>query len=147
MPIRIIAKNLSVEVCALLDDGSTLSLVDENLIKKLKLTKTRSNVSIKGIAGNNSLLFASHKVTLDLLSSDGHLTINNALIVQNLAQLLPIQLIPRELVDLCRDNYGVFVTSLNVKPSILIGQDNCNLIRVIESHTIFSTDLALSRCK
>ena len=147
VPIRIIAKNLSVEVCALLDDGPTLLLVDENLIKKLNLTKTRSNVSIKGIAGNNSLLFASHKVTLDLLSSDGHLTINNALIVQNLAQLLPIQLILRELVDLCRKNYGVFVTSLNVKPSILIGQDNCNLIRVLESRTIFSTDLAHSRCK
>ena len=147
MPVLVNYGNLTLRICAFLDGGSTITLIDKSLVEKLQLPQRRSNVTIKGISGNTSLLYTNFKVSLNILLDGERITIENALVVPNLTRSLPKQYISREIINLCFNKTGIQINTLNETPSILLGQDNCRLIRVRESRTVVGDNLAVSRCK
>ena len=113
----------SVHVSALLDDGSTASLIDKNLVGKLNLPKTRSNVSIKDIAGSTSLLYSNYKVVIQLLIKNERVQLNNV-IVNKLSTILPKKVISRGLADLCLSKTRIRINPSIENPQTLLGQDN-----------------------
>ena len=119
-------------------------MIDKNLVKKLNLPRTRSNVSIKDIAGSISLLYSNYKLVIQLLIKNERVQLNNVM-VNKLSTILPKKVISRGLADLCLSKTRIRIKPSIENPQILIGQDNCRLLRARESFLI-DNNLAISRC-
>lgn len=66
------------------------------------------------------------------------------LVVKNLC--LPIQYLPFELTEICKNESGVILKPYNVAPDILIGQDNINLILNRNFIQLKSLNMIVSQC-
>ena len=66
--VRVINSNKFKEVFALLDDGSTVTLVNERILNQLQIKTydTGVNVHLNGIGGDNVLAISNRKVNLKI---------------------------------------------------------------------------------
>ena len=49
VPIRVFGGRVNKKVYALLDEGSTVTLIKKNLVRELKLSRSKVNISLKGV--------------------------------------------------------------------------------------------------
>ena len=129
---------------ALLDEGSTATLINEKIVKDIGARCKRTDVIIKSIGGENSISICNKKVNFQIVSDTNVFPINNALVVKNLS--LPMQTINSNLLDFCAHKTAIHLKQLECPPDILLGQDQCNLIITREFRELVKNKLILSKC-
>ena len=90
-------------IFALLDEGTTVTLINSSIIKKIGTRSIKSDISLKGIGVNEEIVFSKEKVNLYLRYSESYFELHNVLVVlvvDNLA--LPLQVLTSELTKLCK---------------------------------------------
>ena len=130
-------------IYALLDEGSTVSIINSDIIKNLGIKSSKINVTLKGIGNVNSLMICSEKVDLQISTRDHKFLIKNVLVVKNLA--LTKQDVNSIITDYCFRKTGIKVIPFNSIPDMLIGQDNCDLIVSREIRRIDNDRFLVSR--
>ena len=138
-----IGSNSSKLIYALLDEGSTVTIINSDVIKEIGIKSSHTSVSLKGI-GDEILTMSNQKVILNVKASNTYFEIKNVLVVKNLG--LPYQSLSDNLTNLCYENTGIYVNPYKTFPKMLIGQDCIKLILTREFHQIVNTELILSRC-
>lgn len=144
MPVRVLGERGAANTFALLDDGSTITLIDSKLTRELGIEGSDMEISLKGISEEEKCFTKCQKVTVNIQTSFGSLTIEHAVTIPDLN--LPTQSLSEEIVKLVEKREGIVVESYkNARPRILIGQDNWHLIAPHEIVGIRNTGLAISR--
>ena len=131
-------------IYALLDEGSTVTLINSTVINEIKAKSSSVNVTLKGIGDGNMHMFAYKKVDLKIKSDSVFYHLQNVLVVDNLA--LPIQCISPKLSKICMKETGVHFEPYKEAPVMLIGQSHCKLILTREFHILNTMKLIMSRC-
>ncbi|XP_076385089.1 uncharacterized protein LOC143263989 [Megachile rotundata] len=137
----------TIDTFALLDEGSTVTLIDDRLARDLGVKGSRIDVSIKGIGEGEIRLENSKKVDFDVEGIFGTHRIRGAITVKNLK--FPTQSISRDIIARIHDA----AKDVEIRPyhgarvELLIGQDNWDLIVTRELREIIGTDLAVSRSR
>lgn len=127
----------------MLDDGSTITLISRNVARKLGIKGAQINLEIKGINDHEVVSAQCEKVTFYIGGDSAKYHVRNAVAVPDLS--LPSQTLTREMVRHIAKNQSVFVQPYaNVKPEILIGQDNWQLLTAFETRAVTGTGIALS---
>ena len=144
IPIEVIGTRSCNSIYALLDEGSSVSLINAKVIEKIGAKMMRVNVSLKGIGSAEAIAMASEKVNLQIKSHFLIFTIKNVLVVSDLA--LPVQRVHGGLVRLYCEKTGIDMRAYNTAPDMLFGQDNCDLIVTREFQVIIGKSLLISRC-
>lgn len=131
--INLHGPNGTISAVALLDDGSTVSLINSALTSRLGLRGLRDTMRVSGAWNNNELQCETELVRLQLSTSDGNQYELNARSVKELN-------LPKQNLCLVNCNNFAHLNNLkkylcieNVKPDLLIGQDNYNLIRPLDA--------------
>ncbi|XP_058793748.1 uncharacterized protein LOC131673775 [Phymastichus coffea] len=122
----------------------TAQIDNASVIKRLSAPKFKTNIYIKGIAGEKAVLKSNYKTNLHVKIESDLFAVNNLLVVNEIP--LSRQVIVKELADFCKQRTDVYVEPFNEIPLMLIGQDNCRLILTREVRTIMKDDLVVSRC-
>ena len=130
VPVTIHGPRSSVTTHALLDDGATVTLIAADLADEVGLHGERVTMRASG-AWDSELLCETEIIKCELSNSDGN---KFELRARKLKELnLPLQLFTSN-VNYC-ENISSYNNSIicdsNVKPKILIGQDNYDLIAPI----------------
>ena len=128
---------------ALLDEGSTVTIINYKVVNELGIKGAYNNVSLKGIV-EEILTMSNQKVTLKLRASNRIFELKNVLVVKNLG--LPNQSLSEKISNLCFESTGIRVDPYEASPEMLIGQDCIELILTREFHQLQNTGLILSRC-
>lgn len=143
LPLCIRGPHRSLNVFALLDEGSTITLIDKNFAKILGLRGSKLDIKLTGFQ-DEKLITNCEKVTFELTGSFGKHEVKNAIAADNLK--LPFQTISEQFLD----NLGEISKELKIRPyynahvKLLIGQDNSKLIATRELIEI-NDELAASR--
>ena len=131
---------------ALLDDGSTITLVNENLIRKLGIHGNKSKIFLKGINDEKAITTLCEQVNLEILVDDEIYKISKALATPKLS--LASQTLSKEIVRYIAKMQSVFLQPyFKARPEILIGQDNWQLLASTETRCIENTALAVSHTR
>ena len=59
LPVRAIGPATSVEIYALIDDGSTVSLLDAKIAVQIEVTGSRVQLMLRGINGEEAIAYRS----------------------------------------------------------------------------------------
>lgn len=131
IPVTLSGPSGDVSTYALLDDGSTVTLVDEDLAVKIGADGPTGELSIQAI-GETRLTANSRRVTLRLKGASGDCYDISARTINNL-HLSTQTVAARDIRD-CEHlrNLGGLVYT-NAEPRILIGQDQWNLLTATET--------------
>ncbi|XP_037873734.1 uncharacterized protein LOC119630005 [Bombyx mori] len=128
IPVQVQGPIGTVDTYALLDDGSTVTLIDEIIRKKTGITGSIDPLHIQAINNIKSTETRSRRVNLTLRSLNSRKEIIQARTVNDLQ--VTAQKIPKEQIDEyshLRDISDI-ITYENAKPGILIGQDNWHML-------------------
>ncbi|XP_037871629.1 uncharacterized protein LOC119629565 [Bombyx mori] len=128
IPVQVQGPIGTVDTYALLDDGSTVTLIDEIICKKTGITGSIDPLHIQAINNKNSTETRSRRVNLTLRGLNSRKEIIQARTVNDLQ--VTAQKIPKEQIDEyshLRDISDI-ITYENAKPGILIGQDNWHML-------------------
>lgn len=143
--MRVCGPKRAIDTFALLDEGSTVTLIDEGLARDVGVEGTQINLTLKGINEKEILMTNCTKVDLDVIGAFGKYKIFGAITARKLS--LPSQSISRDIAfhvnKSAKDAKILPYHEARVK--ILIGQDNWNLIVTREWREVEKTDLAISR--
>lgn len=130
VPVTIHGPRSSVATHALLDDGATVTLIAADLADKVGLHGERVTMRASG-AWDSELLCETEIIKCKISNSDGN---KFDLRARKLKELnLPLQLFTSN-VNYCENissNNNPIICDTNVKPKMLIGQDNYDLIAPI----------------
>ena len=129
-------------IYALLDEGSTATLVNSRIIKEIGVKSSKIDIAIKGVGSADACI--SEKVNLEISKPFLSFSLDNVLIINNLA--LPEQCVDSEIIELCTQRTGIRLNAYNQAPDLLIGQDHCKLIISHEFRVIQNNALYVSRC-
>ena len=88
VPIDIIGTHSTTSIYALLDEGSTVTIINSKIIEKIGAKCVRVNVSLKGVGSEEAIAMSSEKVNLRIKSGSSIFQIKNVLVVNDLA--LPV---------------------------------------------------------
>lgn len=135
VPIRVHGPQGLFSTYALLDDGATVSLISAKLANRVDLKGQKQTMCIRD-AWNCELMCETQSVNCKISNLNNNKTLElSAKIISELN--LPIQTLSnidlknyKHLSQFCNTNS---VTNINVKPEILIGQDNYHLIAPIKT--------------
>ncbi|XP_076660139.1 uncharacterized protein LOC143363448 [Halictus rubicundus] len=145
LPVRIWGPRRDVETYALLDEGSTITLIDQTLSREIGARGTRSNMFLKGLLTHEKLISNCERVQFGIQGDGGRYEIKQAITIRDLN--LPTQSISDETANHVEIMTKIKLKSyLNAPPRILIGQDNWPLIVTRELREIKNADYVLSRC-
>lgn len=144
IPLQVSGRGISEIVYALLDEGSTVSIIDKIIVKRLGLARERTSIKIKGFGPDNSIFAIQEKVSLRVANVAESFDIRDVLIVDDLG--LPECEVSKEMSDYCELKSGVKVPSFRARPKILLGQDNIHLTVNLETIILNRCGLVLSRC-
>lgn len=113
---------------ALLDDGATVSLISADLVDQLNLTGKSETLRLRGAWNSGEILCKSELIDLKLSNENSELFDLRA---RKISQLdLPVQKLTKIDINnydyLC--NIKKYLQNINVKPQLLIGQDNYHLM-------------------
>ncbi|XP_037297647.1 LOW QUALITY PROTEIN: uncharacterized protein LOC115453172 [Manduca sexta] len=129
-PVRIFGPRKAVDTFALLDDGSTVSLVDDDLAKSIGIDGPEEPLHICTYDGTTRNNAGSRRVSFKIRGQGENLRTQqiDAHTVNDLK--LATQKISREAVRDCRhlDEFVAHLDPREVRPRILIGQDNWHLL-------------------
>ena len=139
--VTIIGLPGSKQCFALLDEGSTISIINAKVVNDIGLRCSEVNIALKGIG--NASTFSSKKADLILNCESQSYNLKNVLVVKNLA--LPAQSVSLKLTNLCTLQTNVNVKPCNSAPDLLLGQDQISLIITRESREILKNSLFVSR--
>ncbi|XP_076660490.1 uncharacterized protein LOC143363843 [Halictus rubicundus] len=129
---------------ALLDEGSTVTLIDRKLTRQVGVRGPKVNLALKGINDRDAVVSSSEKVSVVLRGTLESHRIEHALAVQDLD--LPSQSLPDHLVKHVSDTDHVTLNAYkDAQPKLLLGQDNWPLIVTRELRNIKEHGLALSK--
>ncbi|XP_041978615.1 uncharacterized protein LOC121732727 [Aricia agestis] len=127
VPVRVTGSKSSADTFALLDDGSTVTLLDSNIARKIGAKGRIDPLEIETLAPKNLKSESSRRVTVQLRGS-GEAHEIEARTIDDL-KLSP-QVVQRETVWACdhlkdlEENFSY----REMQPTILIGQDNWHLL-------------------
>ena len=108
---------------ALLDEGSTVTILDSKIARDIGLKDLRISVNLKGITNQRAMKIAAEKTNLYLENSTGKHFINNVLVVDGLSLLS--QTLPSEITEICKYMMYIEINCYkNATPKILLEQDN-----------------------
>ncbi|XP_067613958.1 uncharacterized protein [Eurosta solidaginis] len=124
VPVTLMGPNSSVDVFAMVDEGSAVSSIEDNVAKRLGLKRRRQPLTLQWY-GENCTTEESSKVNLEIRGKNSASTYN----IRNVCTLrsldLPAQSFSKadfaHLEFLPLENYS------RVKPSLLLGLDNTSL--------------------
>lgn len=143
LPLRVVGKKCSLLIYALLDEGSTVSLINDSLVQKIGADTKSANITLRGIGECGAIAISNKKLSLRLEGDNFSYLIHNILSVKNLA--LPFQNLPDTLTKICENETGIFVKPYNAAPDLLIGQDNIDLIITRKFLKIERSNMILSQ--
>lgn len=144
VPITIHGPNAYTNTYALLDEGSTVTMIDSRIAYSIGIDGIKLRVNLKGIRDQTSVEIEAKKIDFRLRNSTGEYYIKNALSVEKLP--LPSQRLSINIIKVCRENFGIQIESyVKAVPMVLLGQDNCDLIVSKESLKINGYPFAISR--
>ena len=146
VPVKLIGTKSSITIYALLDDGSTVSIINSRIVKAIGFMTKMTNVSLKGIGDESAITIANEKVDLKIRYDCSDLVMENVLVVEKLS--LPEQEVPVKLSQFCKTETGIWVNPYKTSPDLLIGQSHTDLLimrdyREIKDYNI--TKLVISR--
>ncbi|KAL0879437.1 hypothetical protein ABMA27_003188 [Loxostege sticticalis] len=133
VPVNVHGPNGVISACALLDDGSTVSLISSQLAARAGLNGRAESLRVRGAWGDDALVCASTALTLDL-SAKGS---NNELLTINVRSVNNLDL-PVQNVSLTECQQYAHLSNVKIncsdlcKPEILLGQDNYHLLMPLE---------------
>lgn len=128
----------------MLDEGSTITLIDKDKAHSVGIRGTEFSLSLKGIGTNEIIKVASERVKFSLERNTGRVFLINGTAVEKLA--LPSQSLSNNIVESCRENLGIEISYyLKAVPKILLGQDNWEIIVTKQYGSIPNYPLAISR--
>lgn len=128
---------------ALLDEGSTSTLIDKKVANELGINITLAEVALRGVGSDNVIALSNEKTDLKVKCLSNIYTLKNVLIVPKLA--LPQLNLSRDITNKCVIETGIYVNPYEATPTILIGQDNYNLIITRDFREMKSDTLVVSR--
>lgn len=133
IPIRIHGPNGSVDASALLDDGSTTSLISAGLAERVGLFGRRETLHVTGAWTGNELVCDSVVMKVNLSGADNKV---HSIRIRSVEKLnLPtnyLSIVNCNAYKNLMDIKNKLCTS-NLKPEILIGQDNYHLLIPLET--------------
>lgn len=129
VPIKIHGPSGEVSTIAMLDDGSTVTLISAALAARVGLSGSKQSIRVCGAWQNNELVCESEMVNFDVSNRNGTMWSIHARSVSELN--LPTQSLSS--VDIA--NYGHISSEIKTqlcegqsRPEMLIGQDNYDLL-------------------
>lgn len=132
----------------MLDDGSTITLVDRKLMRELGIRGRRVDLRLAGVNKDSAeTIKGCEKVNFRIKGTFREEVVFGAVTVENLSQRLASQSVSRGLID----GLGEISARARIEPyyraqvKILIGQDNLKLLAVSEMDRAAGRSLALSR--
>ncbi|XP_076279059.1 uncharacterized protein LOC143208473 [Lasioglossum baleicum] len=144
LPVRVSGPTSKRDTYALLDEGSTITLIDKKLTRSIGGKGPKINLALKGVNDRELVVSSSEKINVTVQGAFDSYDINHALTVQNLN--LPHQSLPECLVKLVSETEHINLEAYEkVRPQILLGQDNWRLIVTREFRGVRGHDLAISR--
>lgn len=133
VPVNIHGPNGAFQACALLDDGSTISIISSSLAERVGIRGRKQTMRVRGAWDNTELLCESELLDLQLSNKLGETFDISVRSVKELA-------LPQQDLNLVRcDNYRHLrelkseLCSASLKPELLIGQDNYHLLLSLET--------------
>ena len=144
LPIKVIGTRSEKIVHALLDEGSSVTIINAAVVYEVGAEISKSKVTLHGIGNSDAPIITNEKTDIKIRGQSRTFQISGALVIKDLA--LPKQILDKSLVDLCCKQTRVKINSYNVAPDLLIGQDNCNLIINREFRIVIKETLIASRC-
>ncbi|CAK1583274.1 unnamed protein product [Parnassius mnemosyne] len=132
LPIQVKGPKGAVNTFALMDDGSTVTLVDDSIVTSVGATGPIDPLKIETINDKKVSESASRRVTIKLKGLNDHEEQIQARTVKNLQ--VSSQRVPQDLVEECQHLSDIqgHLTYANAKPRVLIGQDNWHLLLTSE---------------
>lgn len=110
----------------MIDDGATISLIDSKVIEEIGATRNQINMKIKGIGGADAIIDFSEKARFEIQGISTKFHLKNVLVIENLS--LSLQCVNAEIVNYCKHKTGVSVNPYETTPTMIVRQDNCDLI-------------------
>lgn len=140
--MRLVGPNGEEEVYALLDDGSTTTLVDSALVGRLGIKGEVLKVKLRGVWGGATPT-KCERIRVDVRGPYGDCGIEHAIT----APLdLPAMSLSAAVAGIVYDATGIRLGPFeDTKPKVLIGQDNLRLIEARETRGIGDTGFTLTR--
>ncbi|XP_059048070.1 uncharacterized protein LOC131843444 [Achroia grisella] len=131
LPVKIVGPRASIDTFALLDDGSTVTLIDEEIATRVGAEGPTEPLKIEALAGATVRTNSSRRVTLTLCGSEEEYEIS-ARTMKGLK--LAKQQIEERDIRRCQHLAGIkkILCYHDATPTILIGQDNWELLLAIE---------------
>ncbi|GBO99941.1 hypothetical protein EVAR_74302_1 [Eumeta japonica] len=132
IPVRVAGPKKEIDTYALLDDGSTVTLIDSDLAQQLGARGRNEPLHIEAIAKTKVEMKTSRCVPIKLRGASNSQQIY-ARTIENL-QLSP-QAVTKQDIDGCKhlDDIRHKLMYDQAKPKILIGQDNWHLLVATET--------------
>ncbi|XP_076398077.1 uncharacterized protein LOC143266403 [Megachile rotundata] len=134
----------AADTYALLDEGSTITLIDRKLTRSIGVRGTKVNIALKGLNDRDAVIVSSEKVSVSVRGSSVPYLVKHMTAVPELN--LPSQSLPDHVVEHVRKtNLVDLIPYKQARPQLLLGQDNWPLIVTRELQEVKGYDLALSR--
>ncbi|XP_076660478.1 uncharacterized protein LOC143363834 [Halictus rubicundus] len=129
---------------ALLDEGSTITLIERKLAREIGARGPRLNFALKGINDKEAVTVASEKVELEIQGAFDAYAIKHAISVPDLN--LPLQTLSVEIVERVKFTENVNVQAYsNARPRLLLGQEQWQMIATREFRELKRYMLGISR--
>ena len=119
--LRVSGPRASKWVYALLDEGSTISIINKKIVDVIGVHGSCVDISLRGISQIKPIAFSNEKVNFTIENSLYSGNLHNVLVVKNLA--LPTQFLSSKISTLCEKETGVRVPPFETAADLLLGQD------------------------
>lgn len=147
LPVILHANGVSIRTHAFLDDGSSLTVMEESLSNDLKLDGPSDDLCIRTTGQVTRLEKKSKHVSLEISSSDNPtklFNVNDIRTVKNLG--LPQQTLDADYIKICYPHVRhVPLTSFSACPRILIGLNNSKLLVTTQNKIDNNSDIIASK--
>ncbi|XP_069365348.1 uncharacterized protein [Maniola hyperantus] len=132
IPVQVEGPKGALNTFALMDDGSTVTLIDNSIAELIGATGPIDPLKIETINDMKTSESASRRVNIKLRGLNNHEERIQARTVKNLQ--VSSQRVSRELVDGCTHLADIrdYLVYADIKPRVLIGQDNWHLLLTTE---------------
>ena len=146
LPVRVSGPRGSINTFALLDEGSTISLIDENVARTIGARGPRTSITLRGICEREVVYKQSEKVAFAIEGAFGSVDVNNAVTATRLG--LPRQSLSSKVAATITKRTGVEITPYrDASLALLLEQDNWELIVTREFMNENVTGYGISRTK
>lgn len=136
LPVDLTGPKGTVTVGALLDEGSTVTLLLDEVAQQIGATGPKREISIEGVTGHLMRAERSEKVDFRIRGKQTHNIEHVSAYTIPELNLTPQQISYEDIKDCPHlKSVGDRITYENLQPSILIGQDNWHLIVTRELKT------------